>query len=105
MRFGILEETLMVSYGIDELRFIEPVSIGDTIRAKLMMAEIREKELGLVTVNTEVVNQNGETVLKFDAHPLPETRSRARNKVCESSHPGALDGQGLPCRGKSASYM
>jgi acyl dehydratase len=53
------------------------VFIGDTIRATLVVGEKREKkELGLVTVKTEVVNQNRETVLKFDAHLLFKRRGQ-----------------------------
>jgi 3-hydroxybutyryl-CoA dehydratase len=77
MRLGLFEETLVAFYGIDELRFIKPVFIGDTIRATLMVGEMREKkELGLVTVKNEVINQNRETVLKFDAHLLLKKRGR-----------------------------
>jgi acyl dehydratase len=77
MRLGIFEETLVAFYGIDELRFIKPVFIGDTIKATLTVGKMREqKELGLVTVKNEVVNQNGETVLKFDAHLLFKRRDR-----------------------------
>jgi 3-hydroxybutyryl-CoA dehydratase len=77
MRLGIFEETLVAFYGIDALRFIKPVFIGDTIRATLVVGEKREKkELGLVTVKTEVVNQNREAVLKFDAHLLFKRRGQ-----------------------------
>ena len=70
-------ESLVAFYGIDELRFIKPVFIGDTIRATLMVGEMREKKkLGLVTVKNEVINQNRETVLKFDAHLLLKRRGR-----------------------------
>lgn len=75
MRLGIFEETLVAFYGIDELRFTKPVFIGDTIRVTLTVAEKREKkELGLVTLKNDVVNQNGENVLKFDAHLLFKRR-------------------------------
>ncbi len=77
MRLGIFEGTLVAFYGIDELRFIKPVFIGDTIRATLIVGEKREeKELGLLTIKNEVVNQNGEAVLKFDAPLLFKRRGR-----------------------------
>jgi len=77
MRLGIFEETLVAFYGIDELRFTKPVFIGDTIRVTLTVAEKREKkELGLVTLKNDVVNQNGENVLKFDAHLLFKRRAQ-----------------------------
>jgi 3-hydroxybutyryl-CoA dehydratase len=77
MRLGIFEESLVAFYGIDNLRFTKPVFIGDTIRARLVVGEIREKkEFGLVTINNEVTNQNGEIVLKFDAQLLLKRRGR-----------------------------
>jgi 3-hydroxybutyryl-CoA dehydratase len=77
MRLGIFEETLVAFYGINELRFVKPVFIGDTIKATLTVGEKRErKEMGLVTVKNVVVNQNGETVLTFDAHLLFKRRGQ-----------------------------
>jgi 3-hydroxybutyryl-CoA dehydratase len=77
MRLGIFEESLVAFYGIDELRFTKPVFIGDTIKATLTVGETREKrDLGLVTLKNEVTNQNGEIVLKFDAHLLFKRRGR-----------------------------
>jgi 3-hydroxybutyryl-CoA dehydratase len=77
MRLGIFEESLVAFYGIDKLRFTKPVFIGDTIRATLIVGEMREKEeLGLVTIKNEVTNQNGEIVLKFDAQLLFKRRGQ-----------------------------
>jgi 3-hydroxybutyryl-CoA dehydratase len=77
MRLGVFEQTLVAFYGIDNLRFIKPVFIGDTITATLSVGEKKEKkELGLVTVKNQVVNQNGETVLVFDAHLLFKRRDQ-----------------------------
>jgi acyl dehydratase len=39
MRLGIFEGTLVAFYGIDELRFIKPVFIGDTTRATLIVGK------------------------------------------------------------------
>jgi acyl dehydratase len=93
MRLGIFEESLVAFYGIDKLRFTKPVFIGDTIRARLVVGEMREKkELGLVTVDNEVTNQNGETVLKFDAQLLFKRRSQVL-EAKSRPHPGVLDNQ------------
>jgi 3-hydroxybutyryl-CoA dehydratase len=68
MRLGIFEGTLVAFYGIDRLRFVKPVFIGDTITAKLSVIEKREKEnYGILSVKNEVVNQRNEMVLVFDA--------------------------------------
>ena len=57
------------SYGYDRLRFIKPVFIGDTISARVTIAEKREHKRpdhGIVVERLEVVNQHGETVLACD---------------------------------------
>jgi len=70
-RLGIFEGTLLALYGIDRLRFIKPVKPGDTIRARIIVIEKREKEKGgLVTLRNEVYNQKGELVAVFDAKVL-----------------------------------
>ncbi|MBB6731017.1 MaoC/PaaZ C-terminal domain-containing protein [Cohnella zeiphila] len=55
------------SYGYDRLRFVKPVFIGDTIRAKATIKEKREHPkrsgYGFVVELVEVLNQLGETVL------------------------------------------
>jgi acyl dehydratase len=59
-------EHLLAFYGVDNLRFVEPVFIGDTIHAT---AEVVDKEpkdhplaSGIVRQQVEAVNQHGETV-------------------------------------------
>ena len=54
------------SYGYDRLRFIKPVFIGDTIRARVTVKEKREHKKpghGVVSELVEVFNQHDETVL------------------------------------------
>lgn len=64
VRTGIIEETIYAFYGVDKLRFVKPVYIGDTLR---VIAKITEKEdrgkVGLVVLDSKVVNQRGEVVL------------------------------------------
>lgn len=56
-----------MSYGYDRLRFVRPVFLGDTIRAKVTIKEKRDDAKrprhGVVVEALEVVNQRGETVL------------------------------------------
>jgi acyl dehydratase len=56
-----------MSYGYDRLRFVTPVFLGDTIRAKVTIKEKRDDakrpKHGVVVEALEVVNQKGETVL------------------------------------------
>jgi acyl dehydratase len=56
-----------MSYGYDRLRFVKPVFIGDTIRARVTVKEKKDHPKrpaqGIVTELVEVLNQRGETVL------------------------------------------
>ena len=76
------------SYGYDRLRFIKPVFIGDTITARVTIADKRDHkrpEHGLVVERLEVVNQRGETVLACDHLLLVERRGeRAAEPVSTS---------------------
>jgi acyl dehydratase len=61
--------TVAFSYGYDRLRFIKPVFIGDTISARVTIAEKRghkRPDHGIVVERLEVVNQHGKTVLACD---------------------------------------
>ena len=64
VRTGIIEETIYAFYGVDKLRFVKPVYVGDTLR---VIAKITEKEdrgkVGLVVLDSKVVNQRDEVVL------------------------------------------
>jgi 3-hydroxybutyryl-CoA dehydratase len=62
-----LHDTVMAFYGVDRMRFTRPVHIGDTIQLtkKLLQKEERGPDRGLVTFETVVVNQKGETVLFY----------------------------------------
>lgn len=64
---GVINEAAM-SYGYDRVRFIKPVFIGDTIRSKATISELRphskqSDQFGFVDELFEVINQHGEVVL------------------------------------------
>ncbi|NOY10486.1 MAG: dehydratase [Archaeoglobi archaeon] len=63
-RLGIIERTIVAFYGVDRLRFVKPVFIGDTLTA---VARIVDKEdrgnAGMIVMEASVVNQRGEVVL------------------------------------------
>jgi 3-hydroxybutyryl-CoA dehydratase len=82
---GVFEESLVALYGIENMRFIKPVRFGDTLTVKLKVITKRErKELGIVTVRNEVVNQKGEVVLGFDAMLLLK-KNNAANRISLAS--------------------
>jgi len=57
------------NYGLDNLRFVKPVKPGDKIKVRLTCAQksLRaDKGWGEVAWDTEITNQNGETVASYD---------------------------------------
>ncbi|HEY9346635.1 MAG TPA: acyl dehydratase, partial [Inquilinus sp.] len=56
-------------YGLDSLRFLKPVSPGDSIRVRLTVKRktaARMPEYGEVRWDVEVFNQADETVARYD---------------------------------------
>ena len=68
-----------MSYGYDRLRFIKPVFLNDTIRARVTISDKRDHPKrathGIVVEALEVVNQRDETVLVGDHLLLVERRT------------------------------
>ncbi len=69
------------NYGLDELRFVKPAKPGDRIKVRLTCARksLRaDKGWGEVAWDTEITNQNGETVASYDVltmvsiHAVPD---------------------------------
>ncbi len=68
------EGPVLANYGLDTLRFVKPVGIGDTIRARLTCKrkiDRRRKDKdgrgqGVVAWDVEVTNQDGEVVASYD---------------------------------------
>jgi len=61
------QEVIIAFYGIDKLRFLQPVFIGDTIRVTKKVVELKKKEAdrGVVAFETTVLNQRDEPVVVF----------------------------------------
>jgi oxepin-CoA hydrolase/3-oxo-5,6-dehydrosuberyl-CoA semialdehyde dehydrogenase len=65
---------VLANYGLDTLRFIKPVGIGDTIRARLTCKRKIDKNKkdangvgqGVVAWDVEVTNQHDELVASYD---------------------------------------
>jgi acyl dehydratase len=54
-------------YGMDKVRFVKPVFIGDTIHVELEVVAKKDREKGgVVTVKNEIKNQANETVVACD---------------------------------------
>jgi oxepin-CoA hydrolase / 3-oxo-5,6-dehydrosuberyl-CoA semialdehyde dehydrogenase len=60
---------LLANYGLDNLRFLKPVSPDDVIRVRLTVKQkspARKPEYGEVRWDVEVFNQNSEPVARYD---------------------------------------
>ena len=65
---------VLANYGLDTLRFVNPVGIGDTIQARLTCKRkidqgkksAKGEPQGVVAWDVEVTNQNGELVASYD---------------------------------------
>ena len=59
---------VLANYGLERLRFVKPVSPGDSIRVRLTAKakNQRNAEYGEVAWDALVTNQNGETVASYD---------------------------------------
>ena len=64
----------MGSPGVDELRWLKPVRPGDELAGRLEILEVRPSQSrpdrGLARCGAEVLNQDGEPVLRFTAMVL-----------------------------------
>ena len=69
---------VLANYGIDNLRFTKPVKPGDRIKVRLTCKEktLRaDKGFGEVRWDTEVTNQNGESVASYDVLTMVSEKS------------------------------
>jgi len=74
---------VLANYGLDTLRFIKPVGIGDTIRARItakrkvdrLKQDARGQGQGVVAWDVEVTNQHDELVASYDILTLVAKRS------------------------------
>ena len=66
-------------YGIDRVRFIAPVKIGDTIHVEAEVIDKKEREgnTGTITLRAYVKNQRDENVTVWDAKVLLAKREKA----------------------------
>src|SRR5512134_1586737 len=66
-RTNVLDDALIAFAGVDKLRFVAPVFIGDTIRVSKRVSERKElgPAQGTVVFETRVFNQRNETVLVY----------------------------------------
>jgi oxepin-CoA hydrolase/3-oxo-5,6-dehydrosuberyl-CoA semialdehyde dehydrogenase len=74
---------VLANYGLDTLRFVKPVGIGDTIQARLTCkrkidrrkTDAKGQGQGVVAWDVEVTNQDGELVASYDILTLVAKRA------------------------------
>jgi oxepin-CoA hydrolase/3-oxo-5,6-dehydrosuberyl-CoA semialdehyde dehydrogenase len=74
---------VLANYGLDNLRFVAPVAIGDTIRARLTCKRKVDRNRsddkgvgqGVVAWDVQVTNQRDELVASYDILTLVMKRS------------------------------
>jgi oxepin-CoA hydrolase/3-oxo-5,6-dehydrosuberyl-CoA semialdehyde dehydrogenase len=70
---------VLANYGLDDLRFAQPVNYGDSIRVRLTCKQKTLREgsgYGEVRWDTEVTNQNGEIVASYDVLTMVATNDQ-----------------------------
>jgi acyl dehydratase len=67
VQMTVHQEAIVAFRGVDQLRFVAPVFIGDTIHVvkKTIDKHTKDGERGLVTFETTVLNQDGIAVLTY----------------------------------------
>jgi oxepin-CoA hydrolase/3-oxo-5,6-dehydrosuberyl-CoA semialdehyde dehydrogenase len=73
---------VLANYGLENLRFVEPVPIGDTIQVKITVKKKikkdkrpeEERATGVVVWDVEVTNQHGVIVALYDILTLVERK-------------------------------
>jgi len=70
-------EHIIAFYGLDKLRFVKPVFIGDTLQVKKRVVELTPKDdqRGVVAFETTVLNQQHEPVVVYLDRVLVKRRS------------------------------
>jgi 3-hydroxybutyryl-CoA dehydratase len=76
VRMSQTNDTVIAFYGLDRLRFVKPVFIGDTIRVRQRVEGKSERDAksGIVTFLNEVMNQNDVVVVSYTAKVLLKRR-------------------------------
>jgi 3-hydroxybutyryl-CoA dehydratase len=84
-QMNLINDTVIAFYGLDKLRFTRPVLIGDTVRVVKKVADLMGKgERGVVTFETNVLNQRDEPVIVYFDKLVIKRRPNAGSTVTTS---------------------
>ena len=86
-RMNLLDDSVIAFAGVDKLRFVGPVFIGDTIHVTKRVVERLELGplQGTVTFETKVLNQRDELVLVYRDKMLLRRRPAVLNRPTDVS--------------------
>jgi acyl dehydratase len=75
--FGNDPLRIIAFYGMDRVRFVKPVFVGDTIHVEGEVIALEEKDAtrGVVTIHEDIKNQHGDTVALLDKRTLHKKRA------------------------------
>lgn len=78
LRYPLNGDRLVCLYGLEQIRMVRPVLIGDAVRVEGQVSALTPKDGGgVVTFAEEVVNQSGERVSIFERSALYKRRPAA----------------------------
>jgi acyl dehydratase len=69
-------ESFIAFYGMDNVRFMAPTKIGDTIHCEVEVTEItvKGKSGGVLTTQNQIKNQRGEVLVSYVVKVLRDKR-------------------------------
>lgn len=81
-RLNLLNDTILAFAGVDKLRFVAPVFIGDTVHVikRVMERQERGPAQGVVVFESRVLNQRDELVLVYLDKVLVKKRESTSEK-------------------------
>lgn len=90
LQFG---PAIQANYGVDKMRFLHPVLIGDTIYATAEVTAKKEKDekFGVGTMLIKAYNQNGDVLQRSEWSLLMLRRRADLDKLIEGSFPKLKD--------------
>jgi 3-hydroxybutyryl-CoA dehydratase len=76
VQMGQTTDTVIAFYGIDRLRFTKPTFIGDTVHVEkeVIAKDQKGPDCGVITFNTQVLNQHGEPVVVYQDKLMVKAR-------------------------------
>lgn len=81
IRMGFYEDVSLAGPGMDEIRWLIPVRVGDTLTPHVTVAEARRSrskpDRGILHLSWDVRNQHGETALTFSSMTMVKSREHA----------------------------